>query len=309
MIVTLTMNPSIDISTSVETVVPEHKLRCDAPRYEPGGGGINVARAIHKLGGAATACYLAGGATGQLLTQLLSDEGVIQRPVPVKGYTRESFSVYESSSGQQYRFNMPGAPVDAAECTQVIDSLSALSPVPDYLVVSGSFPPGVQDSFFVDLVQWARRKGTRLVVDTTGAAMQLALAQGVFLIKPNFRELGLLIGRQIVDDLDLEREAQAMVAQGSSEAVLVSLGAAGAALVTQDGVVRFRAPTVPIQSKVGAGDSMVGGLVLGLARGLSLVEATRFGVAAGTAAVMTPGSELCRREDAERLYAQMKREA
>lgn len=306
-IVTLTMNPSLDISTSVDTVVPEHKLRCDTPSYEPGGGGINVARAIHKLGGAATACYLAGGPTGQMLTQLLAEEGVVQRPVQSRQYTRESFAVYEKTSGQQYRFSMPGAQIDDVECAQVIDLLSSFSPAPDYLVISGSFPPGVTDAFFADLAALARRVSARLVVDTSGPSMQAALTQGVFLIKPNFRELGLLVGRQIKGDLDLRREAEAIVDKGQSEAVLVSLGAAGAALVTKAGYTQFRSPTVPIQSKVGAGDSMVGGLVLALARGYTLTEAARFGVATGAAAVMTPGSELCRREDAERLYAQMQK--
>ena len=318
-IVTLTMNPSLDISTSVDTVVPEHKLRCDTPSYEPGGGGINVARAIHKLGGAATACYLAGGPTGQMLTQLLAEEGVVQRPLQSRQYTRESFAVYEKTSGQQYRFSMPGAQIDDVECAQVIDLLSSFSPAPDYLVISlvpaartgssssGSFPPGVTDAFCADLAALARRVGARLVVDTSGPSMQAALTQGVFLIKPNFRELGLLVGRQIKGDLDLRREAEAIVDNGQSEAVLVSLGAAGAALVTKAGYTQFRSPTVPIQSKVGAGDSMVGGLVLALARGYTLTEAARFGVATGAAAVMTPGSELCRSEDAERLYAQMQK--
>lgn len=305
-IVTLTMNPSLDISTSVDTVVPEHKLRCATPSYEPGGGGINVARAIRKLGGDAVACYLAGGPTGQMLTHLLTAEEVILQPVETKNYTRESFAVYEKTSGQQYRFSMPGAAVDEVDCNRMIELLSSLSPSPDYLVISGSFPPGVEAGFFADLAAFARRVGARLVVDTTGPAMRAALEQGVYLIKPNFRELGLLVGRQIEDDIDLRIEAQAIIERGESEAVLVSLGAAGAALISKEGYTHFRSPTVPIQSKVGAGDSMVGGTVLALGRGYTLQEAARFGVAAGAAAVMTPGSELCRREDTERLYEQMK---
>jgi 6-phosphofructokinase 2 len=187
----------------------------------------------------------------------------------------------------------------------MIAGLEALEPSPAYLVVSGSLPPGLPPTIFHELGKLATRIGARLIVDTSGPGLAAALEVGVFLVKPNYRELSSLLGRPIENDYDLEDVAQSMIKAGQSEAVLVSLGAAGAALITADDCKRFRAPVVPIQSKVGAGDSMVGGLVLALARGESLIEAARFGVAAGTAAVMTPGSELCRREDAERLYSQM----
>jgi 6-phosphofructokinase 2 len=304
-IVTLTLNPALDIATSVATVVPEHKLRCNLPTYEPGGGGLNVARAVRNLGGSAIACYFAGGYTGAMITQMLTEEGIEQRPIPIEGRTRESFAVFEESSTQQYRFNMPGPLIQSEECEQMLSALAALVPSPAYIVVSGSLPPGMPPTIFHQLGDMAEQIHARLVVDTSGPGLQAALERGVYLIKPNYRELSLLAGHPIESDLDLDKVTQAIVEGGQSEVVLVSLGAAGAALITAEGYVRYRAPTVPILSKVGAGDSMVGGLVLALARGEPLVEAARFGVAAGAAAVMTPGSELCRREDTERLYAQM----
>jgi 6-phosphofructokinase 2 len=304
-VVTLTLNPSLDISTSVESVVPEHKLRCKPPSYEPGGGGLNVSRAIYKLGSHSIACYLAGGHTGQMLTELLVAEGIEKLPIPTEGRTRESFAVFEETSSQQYRFNMPGPVIREAECQQMIAALEGLSPSPDYLVVSGSLPPGIPPALFDQFGDLAGRIGARLVVDTSGPALLAALERGVFLIKPNIRELGLLIGRKIESDLDLIQVAKALVEAGRSQVIVVSLGAGGALLVSSDICLRYQAPTVPIESKVGAGDSMVAGLVLALARGESLVEAVRFGVAAGAAAVMTPGSMLCRRDDTERLYQQM----
>lgn len=304
-IVTLTLNPALDIATSVATVVPEHKLRCAQPTYEPGGGGLNVARAVHKLGGSAIACYFAGGYTGSMLTQMLADEGIEQRPIPTEGRTRESFAVFEETSTQQYRFNMPGPQIQTHECEQMLMTLASLTPSPAYIVISGSLPPDMPASIFHQFADLAEQIHARLIVDTSGPGLQAALARGVYLIKPNYRELSLLAGHSIESDPDLDEIAQSIVDSGQSEVVLVSLGAAGAALYTKQGCVRYRTPTVPILSKVGAGDSMVGGLVLALARGEPLVEAARFGVAAGSAAVMTPGSELCRREDAERLYAQM----
>lgn len=304
-ITTLTMNPALDISSSVETVVPEHKLRCKPATYEPGGGGINVARAIRNLGGSATACSLLGGHTGAMLAQLLDQEGIHQANIPIQGHTRESFAVIEESSGQQYRFNLPGPYIQEQELQQLLATLEALTPPPAYLVVSGSLPPGVSPSIFHDLRTMCNRLSARLVVDTSGPALVAALEAGVFLIKPNYRELGMLLGQEIESDQELEEAARSLIRTGQSKAVLVSLGAAGALLMTAEGSTRFRPPLVRVYSRVGAGDSMVGGLVLALARGESLTESARFGVAAGTAAVMTPGAELCRREDAERLYRQM----
>jgi 6-phosphofructokinase 2 len=304
-VVTLTLNPALDISTSVGIVVPEHKLRCKPAYYEPGGGGLNVSRAIYKLGGHSTACYLAGGHTGGTLAELLTREQIEQLPIPIEGRTRESFAVFEESSTQQYRFNMPGPVIREDECRQMISALERLTPSPAYLVVSGSLPPGIPPSLFNEFGDLAERINARLVVDTSGPALSAALERGVFLIKPNIRELGLLIGRKIESDIDLIDVTRDLVTAGRSQVIVVSLGAGGALLVSSDTYLRYQAPTVPIESKVGAGDSMVGGMVLALARGESLVEAVRFGVAAGAAAVMTPGSMLCRREDTERLYQHM----
>jgi len=304
--VTLSVNPALDKSANVDHVIAEHKLRCTAPRSEPGGGGINVARAIKQLGGEALALYTAGGPNGETLHALLDEADVTHRTLPIQGWTRESFTVYETATTLQYRFNLPGPTLQEAEWRRCLDIIAALDPQPNYFVASGSLPPGVPADFYAQVARVGRQLGARVIVDTSQAALRQAVQAGVFLIKPNLRELSHLAGRELQDEADQEAVAEEIVKNGGCEVLVVSLGAAGVLLVTQHGSSRLRAPTVPIRSKVGAGDSTVAGIVLGLARGLSLTDAVRFGVAAGAAAVMTPGSELCRRDDTERLYERMR---
>lgn len=299
-IVTLTLNPAVDKSSSVNSVASEIKLRCSAPRFDPGGGGINVSRAIHKLGGDSLAIYAGGGSTAHMLHSLLEEEGVRQQIVPITGRTRENFIVYEETSGLQYRFGMPGPVMSPAEWQRCIDIICETEA--DYVVASGSLPAGVPSSFYVDLAQQLQNTKARLIVDTAEDALAAIKGAGVYLVKPNIGELETLSGERFLGEEHLRQVCQLLVKQGLAEVLVVSLGAGGAAFVTADDYAQLRPPVVPIQSKVGAGDSMVGGITLALARGWELKEAVRYGIAAGTAAVMTPGTELCRLEDTERIY-------
>jgi 6-phosphofructokinase 2 len=304
-ILTLTVNPAIDLSTTVGRVVPERKLRCERPRREPGGGGINVSRAILRLGGTSEARYLAGGPTGDLLRDLLEKEGLTQRVRPAADSTRENVVVFDESSGEQYRFSMPGPEIRDEEWQGCLRDLEETNPA-EYIVVSGSLPPGVPEDFYGRVALAAARIGARLVVDTSGAALRHAVAAGTYLLKPNVRELQDLTGEALEDEAQQERAARRLIEDGRVRVIVLSLGAGGALVISGEGRSGYvRSPIVPIRSKVGAGDSMVGGLVLGLTRGLPLMDAVRFGVAAGAAAVMTDGTELCRRYDVERLFARM----
>ncbi len=304
-IATLTVNPTIDQNTRVRQVVPERKLRCERPRREPGGGGVNVSRAIHRLGGDSTLLYLAGGLTGEMLESLLAEEGLTQMRIPIEGWTRENLIVLESISGQQFRFGMPGPDVCEVEWQRCLDALRALDPPPQYVVASGSLCPGMPADFYARVAEVASELNARLVVDTSGEALHEAVRAGVYLLKPNAGELAALVGREMTSEAEQLDAARALVRSGACEVLVISLGAGGALLVTSGGSEHLRTPTVPIRSKVGAGDSMVAGIVLGLARGLGLRDAVRLGVAAGAAAVMTDGTELCRRQDTERLYQGM----
>ena len=304
-IVTLTVNPALDASTSVPYVLPDQKLRCGPPRYEPGGGGINVARAVTRLGGDVLACFPVGGPAGDLLTRLLAGEGVRHRPVPVAGWTRENVNVLEEVSGRQFRFCMPGHTLAPPEWSGLLDLVTALEPAPQFLVASGSLPPGVPADFYARLAAAARAKGIRVVLDTSGEPLAAAVERGVFLLKPSLREFQALTGGREPDDASLARAASDAVKRGWCEVLVLSLGAGGALWATASGRERLAAPAVPVKSSVGAGDSLVAGIVHSLADGRSIGEAVRFGVAAGAASVMNPGTELCHREDVERLCPQV----
>ncbi len=306
-ITTLAMNPTIDKNVSIDRVVPEHKLRCSKPSLDPGGG-VNVARAIRKLGGKATLFYTAGGIYGTLRERLLEEEGLDHLPLRVEEQTRESFTVDESSSGQQYRFSTPGPELTAEEWHECLKRVTSAAK-PGYLVVSGSIPPGVPDDFYARLARLAKERDAKLFLDASGIPFRLGVGEGVFLIKPNLREFRRLCGDELEDEAGLVAAAERLIAAGDSEIVVVSLAASGALMVWRGGHERLRAPTVSIHSKVGAGDSMVAGIVKAMADGAAPVAAVRYGVAAGAAAVMTPGTQLCRLEDTRNLYNQIAEEA
>ena len=304
-IVTVTLNPTVDKSTSVPTVVAERKLRCAQPRFEPGGGGINVSHALHKLGESAEALWTKGGHVGAFLETLLEGIGIAHKAIPIAETTRENLIVFEESTTHQFRYGMPGPNLTEDEGERIKRAVHELSPAPDYLILSGSLPPGLPDDFYAQLARSAPEH-TKVVLDASGKALRSALDAGVYLVKPNLSEFGQLLGAEPSSDAELERASRALISEGKAELVLTSLGAGGAMLVTREVCALIRSPTVPIRSKVGAGDSMVAGTVLGLVRYPSIYDAARLGVAAGAAAVMTDGTELCRREDVERLFTSLR---
>ncbi|MDO9573056.1 MAG: 1-phosphofructokinase family hexose kinase [Candidatus Omnitrophota bacterium] len=304
-IATLSMNPSIDKSAGVDRVIVERKLYCKTPAYEPGGGGVNVSRAIKKLGGESKLFYPSGGIVGQLLNDLLEKEKIGHQPIPIKGTIRENVIIFEESTGLQYRFGMPGPVLGEEEWQKCLDTLRNVKPKPDYIVASGSLPSGVSVDFYARVARIGKERGSRVIIDAPSENLKPVLQEGVYLIKPNIREFRELFGEEIKEESQIKEKARAIVESGQSEVVVISLGAVGVITAFDKTVEHIVPPTVPVISKVGAGDSMVAGIVLSLARGMPVYEAVRFGVAAGTAAVMTPGTELCRREDAERLYQEI----
>lgn len=304
---TFTADPALDISTHTGYVQPTHKLRCGPARCYPGGGGINVARILHRLGAEVQAWYLAGGPTGAQLQGLLADEGVPAQALPVAGHTRQNFSVVQTSTGDEFRFLLPGPVIQKIEWQSTLEAFAALAPRPHWLIASGSLPPGVPDDFYARLAGLARPLGGYFVLDTSGLALSAALsAGGVSLLKPSLREMRELTGLPLQDPAQWCAAAQALVRSGQVGMVALSAGAQGAVLATPEGV--WQAPALPIPARngtTGAGDCFLGALVWSLGRGDAPPEALRWGIAAGSAALLSPGTALAQPSDIHRLYAQV----
>jgi len=308
-IVTLTINPSIDVATSVERVAPFHKLRCGAERRDPGGGGINVARVMKRLGADVIAMYPTGGAIGQLLRRLVDLEGVPGLTIPTSGETREDFTVVDETTGKPYRFVLPGPLVSESEWRACLDAFTTLDERVRFVVVSGSLPPGVPQDFYSRIAKIAKQADKKAIIDTSGPPLKAALQAGVYLIKPSLREFKLLMGLSLESQADWIKACRSLIDSGQVEIVTLTLGEQGALLVTRDQVLRARALPIKLVSVVGAGDSFLGAMVWSLACGHVIETAFRYGVAAGSAALLMPGTELCRREDVERLVNDVRLEA
>ncbi|MDI9800962.1 6-phosphofructokinase II [Citrobacter koseri] len=302
-IYTLTLAPSLDSATITPQLYPEGKLRCSSPVFEPGGGGINVARAIAHLGGTATAIFPAGGATGEHLVALLADENVPVVTIDAKDWTRQNLHVHVESSGEQYRFVMPGAALDDDEFRQIEEQVLEIESGA-ILVISGSLPPGVKLEKLTQLIAAAQKQGIRCIIDSSGDALNAALSLGnIELVKPNQKELSALVKRELTQPDDVRQAAQEIVKSGKARRVVVSLGPQGALAVDSESCVQVVPPPVRSQSTVGAGDSMVGAMTLKLAENASLEEMVRFGVSAGSAATLNQGTRLCSRDDTQKIYA------
>lgn len=303
-IVTLTINPAVDVSTSVKKMMPFTKMRCAQARRDPGGGGINVARVLQRLGIEASAIYPAGGATGKLLGTLVEREGVQGVMVPAQNETREDLTVFDETTRQQFRFVFPGEPLGEIEWQECLESVARIRPPPAFVIASGSLPAGVPDDFYGRLAQ-ASKAQSKVIVDTSGPFLKAALEHGVYLIKPNLHEFQELAGINASDDATLIEAGRRLIDRGQVEVIALSMGPDGALLIARD--LAMRANGLPIEpvSVSGAGDSFLGAMVWSLSNNSSLETALRYGVAGGSAALLSPGTELCRPEDMHRLAGEV----
>jgi len=301
-IVTLTMNPALDITTSVARVQSAHKLRCGIAGYNAGGGGINVARVASALGGTATAVFAAGGAAGEMITDLLTAELVPYERIPIAGTTRESFTVDEKCTGLQYRFVLPGPTVSDSEQTRCLQHLRSCARGARFVVASGSLPPGVAPDFYQQVADLCVGLGVDFILDTSGAGLA-HVTSGVFLLKPSLHELRECFRRELLDECEQLAAAKELIKRGVTQNVLVSMGADGALLVTPQRSQRFPAIPVAPGSGVGAGDALVAATTVGLSQGWTLPRSVLLGMAAGAAMLLTPGTDVCVPSDVQRLYA------
>ena len=301
MILTITLNPCIDKSSPVEKLKPESKLRCTEVVNEPGGGGINVSKALQKLETSSVALFPAGGHNGNMLCSLLKEEEILFHAVDTKVETRENWIVLETSTNNQFRFTFPGREVMEETIKILVDQIRSFTPT--FVVASGSLPPGLPDYFYGLIVKNAAAVGAKCIVDTSGPALQALKGKHAYMIKPNIGELCKMLNVDWLDKEEVPDAAQQAIRDGFSEIMVVSMGALGAWMVSSDKRYFVEAPPVEKKSTVGAGDSMVAGITYSLQKGRTLREAIRFGVACGSAATMNDGTQLFNKSDAEKLYA------
>ena len=301
MILTLTVNPALDIYTTVDHIESSEKLRCEAPTKDPGGGGVNVSRVIKRLGGNSKAIYTKGGFTGSIFKQLLEEEAIDQDPVEVQNDLRQNFAVTETSTGDLFRFGLPGAELQESEYGEILEKINQYKEA-DFLVASGSLPPGAPSDFYARVARKAKANDIRVILDTSGKAFKAVLEEGAFLIKPNMKELQDLTGRKVESEEEQKRLLLDVLRDYNIEVIVASLGAKGAFLATEGTVRHYPAPSVEHISSIGAGDSMVAGISYSLSQGSSLEEAVLMGLACGSATIKSPGTELLRKEDVDQLY-------
>jgi 6-phosphofructokinase 2 len=299
-IVTLTVSPALDKSAHFSGLVPEQKIRCQTPLFDAGGGGINVSKAISRLEGKSLAVITSGGSTGEMLKKLLQEESISFEAIETRSGTRENFVAVDDNTNSQFRFVFPSPPVTIAEKDKIISTIQELEF--NYLIVSGGLSEGMPVDFYKQIAEMAKTSNSKLIIDTSGEPLRKALEAGVYMIKPNVGELAKLVGVEHLQMEEVNRAAKEIISKGGAEIVVVSLGPQGAVLVTKDSYDYVPAPNVAKKSTVGAGDSMVGGMVWALAQNKPLKEVLRWGVACGSAATMNEGTQLFKLEDAKRLF-------
>jgi 6-phosphofructokinase 2 len=305
-IITVTINPAVDVSTAVERVEPVRKLRCRRERREPGGGGINVARVINRLGADVLALYAAGGVIGRLLCELVEAEGVASHAVEIAGVTRESFTVLDHATQSEFRFVLPGPELSNREWGECLAQVEQRARGHGYIIASGSLAVGVPDDFYARLAIAARKANSRFIVDASGPPLKAALEAGVYLAKPNLRELQDMLGETLGERDSQIGACRKIIGQGQAEIVALSLGSSGALVVTKDRAWFSEPLPVKVMSSVGAGDSFLGAMAWSLSSGRSLEEAFRNAMAAGSAALLAPGTQLCDPADVARLSRDVK---
>ncbi len=300
-ILTVTLNPALDLSARVSAMKAGPKLRLSAPVWEPGGGGVNVARAIHALSGSALAWVALGGASGARHLALLHEQGVATHVFDVTGDTRQSWAITDDDD-QQFRLQLPGEGWTDAMAAQA--RIDIVAHTKGLVVLSGSQPPGLSAEFTQDLV---KDLGTgRVIIDTSGPALGRLIDHPLdrarpFVLRLDQAEAEALARQSLASVADTHAFATGLCARGVAEHVCVARGADGSVLAGTGDDFHCRPPGVSVRSKVGAGDSFTGAFTLALARGTSPAEALRLGTAAAAAAVMTPGTQLCREQDVTRL--------
>lgn len=305
MIATVTLNPSLDKTVTVEGLVVDEANRWTSLRRDPGGKGINVSRVLHELGNETIAYGFIGGIDGQTLEHLLEQQGVPCDFTSIRGQIRSNFIITNLKTRRQTRIDAPGPRISRNELGNLMDKITHIEPKPDFLVLAGSVPPGVPDDIYKQIIEETKKHGVKTVLDSDDEWLKEGIKAKPDVIKPNVHETEELLGEKLRDEAAIIQALKTLVDEGI-EVVAISRGKDGLIVANGGEILKVIPPQVEIRSTVGAGDSAVAGLVLKLSQGDGIEEACRLAVAAGTAATLTPGTELCRRQDVERLLPQVK---
>jgi 6-phosphofructokinase 2 len=305
-IITLTVNPALDKSAKVNGLIPTQKLKCHSIQYQPGGGGINISRMLKRLGTETVCMLTSGGDSGKHLSNLLIKEAIQPEIINVKAWTRENLSVVDTHSDLQYRFGMPGNELSETELNAIKNLLSEKVDSEDILVLSGSLVENMPTDYYAQLIKLFADKNVKIIIDTSGSALKEALKENVFLMKPNQRELAQLGGKEFLVTAEQEAIAKELVNTKKAKYVVVSLGSRGAFLACNEGVFYKSTPSVIVKSTIGAGDSMVAGLIFGIQNGFSPEKILKWGVACGVATTMSEGTTLGTKENIDTVLKLMK---
>jgi 6-phosphofructokinase 2 len=305
MIATVTLNPSLDRTVTVEELVMDEANRWTSLRRDPGGKGINVSRVIHELGGETVAYGFIGGIDGETLKHLLQQQAVPFDFTPIKGEIRSNFIIADLATYHQTRIDAPGPHIMRHELQKLVQKVKHISPKPDFLVFAGSVPPAVPADIYRQLIEAAKNNGIKTVLDSANKWLKEGIKAKPNVIKPNVHEAEELLGKHLRSEAAIVKALKLLVDRGIEVAV-ISRGKDGLIAANGKMVLKAIPPQVEVRSTVGAGDSTIAGLVLKLNEGLAIDEACRWAVAAGTAATLTPGTELCRREDVVKLLSKVK---
>jgi 1-phosphofructokinase family hexose kinase len=305
MIVTLTLNPAIDQTMVLPRFVAGDTLRVKSSRFDPGGKGINVSRVINELGGKSVAMGFAPGGLGRYIEHTLEAQGIECDFVHTKGETRTNITILDESRHTHTILSVPGPPTDPVYLKQLRAKLDERLQPGDWLVLAGSIPPPLDGSVYVDIINRASSRGVHTVLDADGEALAAGATARPEIVKGNRRELERLLGRHLDDETSTLRAAREVHDSGVS-CVVVTRGREGAVASTDDEYLRGVAPRVRAVSAVGSGDAFLAGVVLTLSRGGAMEDALRLGIAAGTASVLNPGTELCHRREVDILIPRVR---
>lgn len=309
-IFTVTLNPALDLTSEVEELVPNQKLRCETPSVDPGGGGVNVSRAIRILGGESTPWVTRGGSVGEELVLRLEEEGLAPHAFDISGTTRQSLAIGVRGTHDQYRFVFPGPEITEGEAQAIAEALRGVTREGDWIVLSGSLPPGLPACFYRDLAASLEKAKRRVIADTSGEALSafLSIEEPPSVLRMNHQEAAELCGRPLSTIEDTAQAARQLCDDGVAQLVVLTHGDVGCILATRGQCHRIPAPKVERRSAVGAGDSLVGALTLGLSQDWELPRVGAYAMAAAASALTTPATDLCRRDQVEDFAADLERQ-